>query len=553
MNRRGSVLQPSKDAHPLDQLEEVVVKVTTFAALGFLGLLVLLGAVTGESHYFLEAVNPAVPALTGVWMMRTQNPRVLGQLIPSAITIALLTGLADVGSRSGALLGILSMGIAGALMARRFAVHFIVGASFGLFGLAYWWNVGGWESRERISESMIPAFAFAFAAGLVTWLGRTLFAEGRRRQWATESLVASEEQFRTAFESSAALMALVSLDEGRFLKVNEAACRLLGFDRDRLTNMTLAEIVHPEDAADHRERMREILTGQSTHCVGSMRYVRGDGDVAYGVLSMAVASDAAGLHRHIVLQLVDTTDQHRAEQRLVDLLASRDELIASVSHELRTPMTAVLGYASLLLESGRESPPPDYESMLEEIHTHGRDLVGIIEDLLTFAQSQGDSIVVKPEEIDLRDQVTLVLESLRAESPVDHIEVRGERLAAYADSLRVRQVIRNLLTNAVRHGGEEIVVEMARQDGAAHLVVRDSGKGVAADDRERIFEPYQRSNTRDGLTASIGVGLTVARRLARAMSGDLEYSYENDQSQFILTLPLDQESTTSQQPDPVLA
>ena len=114
------------DEHPFDRLEEVIVKVTTYAALAFLAFLLTLGAITREGQHFLEALNPAVPALTGIWMLRTGNSRVLGQMIPSAITIALLTGLADVGAKSGALLGLLSMGIAGSLMVRRFAVPFIV-------------------------------------------------------------------------------------------------------------------------------------------------------------------------------------------------------------------------------------------------------------------------------------------------------------------------------------------------------------------------------------------------------------------------------------------
>ena len=69
-----------RDSHPLDRLEEVIVKVTTYAALAFLAFLLILGAITREGQHFLEALNPAVPVVTGIWMMRRDNPRVLGQL-----------------------------------------------------------------------------------------------------------------------------------------------------------------------------------------------------------------------------------------------------------------------------------------------------------------------------------------------------------------------------------------------------------------------------------------------------------------------------------------
>ena len=107
----------------------------------------------------------------------------------------------------------------------------------------------------------------------------------------------------------------------------------------------------------------------------------------------------------------------------------------------------------------------------------------------------------------------------------------------HADPLRVRQVVRNLLSNAIRYGGQEISVEIAESNGRARVVVADNGRGIPEEDRERIFEPYQRSQARQGLTASIGVGLTVARRLSRLMAGDLEYEHRQGQSRFIFTLP----------------
>ena len=116
----------------------------------------------------------------------------------------------------------------------------------------------------------------------------------------------------------------------------------------------------------------------------------------------------------------------------------------------------------------------------------------------------------------------------------------------YADPLRVRQVIRNLLSNAIRYGGQEVTVEVSEQDGWSSVVVIDDGRGIPEADRERVFEPYQRSEARQGLTASIGVGLTVARRLARLMGGELSYEYRDSRSRFMFTLPMQPDVAVSE-------
>ena len=267
------------ESHPLDHLEEVVVRVTTWIALAFLTLLLVAGLVSSETRYFVDALNPAVAASIGIWLLWRGNPRVIFQLVPGAITLAMVTGFADAGSRSGALLGLLSMGIVAPLLVRRHALPFVAGSAVGLFATAYWWNVGGWQGRERVFEAVIPAFALLFASGLVTWLKSELVKEAGQRKEAAESLAESEEQFRTAFETSAAVMALVSLDGGRFLKVNEAATDLLGYSKQELLTMNAMDIVHPEDRPNRQARVDKLLSGAISN--ESSRSLQGSKDAPH--------------------------------------------------------------------------------------------------------------------------------------------------------------------------------------------------------------------------------------------------------------------------------
>jgi signal transduction histidine kinase len=128
-----------------------------------------------------------------------------------------------------------------------------------------------------------------------------------------------------------------------------------------------------------------------------------------------------------------------------------------------------------------------------------------------------------------------VVDSLRTGLQV---VVEGESIGAWADTLRTRQIVRNLLTNAHRYGGSQIRVEVSTRGAMALLVVTDDGKGVRGIDAKHIFDPYYRSQTEHTKPDSVGLGLAVARQLAQMMDGDLVYRRRNGWTRFELTLPI---------------
>jgi PAS domain S-box-containing protein len=534
MNGRD-IFRRSQD-QDFDRLEEVVVRVTTWVSIVVFVFLIGVGLATGDSETLWQAINPATAAVTGIWMLAIGSPRVVVQLTASGVALAITIGFLEIGSRSSGLLGLLSMGIVGAVVVRRHTVLYMGSAALGVFGVAYWWNAGDWPVRQRTSEALAAALALVFAGGLVVWLKNQTIKEGLRRREADDALVASERQFRMAFETSAASVALLSVPDCRFIRVNQATCDMLGYTETELAAMTMIEVAHPDDRAVTRALLQEVMAGAVGGAQAEICYLKSDG-LAYGLISAALVTDASGEPLHIVLQAVDTSEQHAAEKRLNELLQSRDQLIASVSHELRTPLTAVLGYAGLLQETTPGPPPEGYPDMVQEIVDQGSDLVGIIEDLLVFAQSDGPNLTVKPTRVNLGTQVALALESLKTQLEVERVHVVDNGVDAIADPLRVRQVLRNLLSNAGRYGGDDIAIELHDDVSDVVVVISDNGPGVPSQDRQRIFEAYQRAKPEEGLTAAIGVGLTVARRLARLMDGDVTYDYRDDRSVFELSLP----------------
>ena len=138
-----------------------------------------------------------------------------------------------------------------------------------------------------------------------------------------------------------------------------------------------------------------------------------------------------------------------------------------------------------------------------------------------------------PERTDLKTHALAALAAMKEHPSVGTV---GDAPAAWADPTRVRQILRNLLTNAVRYGGRQVRVELGVIGDKARLEVCDDGDGIDEEDHNRVFEAYHRAHHRRGQPASVGLGLTVSKRLAQLMDGDLTYYRKDGWSVFSLSL-----------------
>lgn len=215
---------------------------------------------------------------------------------------------------------------------------------------------------------------------------------------------------------------------------------------------------------------------------------------------------------------------------------AKDEFLASVSHELRTPLTAVVGFAEVLRNSEATMSAEERAQFLDIMVEQGADLTNIISDLLVAAKSDIGDLVVASVPVDLRAQTAQVLESLDR-GQITRIGFVGDSVRAMGDPDRVRQVVRNLVSNALRYGGDAIRIVVLGGDATASVLVCDNGPPISEEDRELIFQPYERAHNAPGLTESIGLGLAISRQLARLMGGDLTYRHQHEEGIFELTLP----------------
>lgn len=248
--------------------------------------------------------------------------------------------------------------------------------------------------------------------------------------------------------------------------------------------------------------------------------------------------DEVALLRTVAQMIGAFWERQRAHEKLQELVHYKDEFVASVSHELRTPLTAVVGLSE---ELANLSPDSFTRDELAEFHQliaqQSREVAFIVEDLLVAARVEIQTVSIDLHPVDLDAEVSATINGWPSEFGA--VEFRPGQVKVQADPTRLRQIARNLLTNAIRYGGEQIVVVTSSVGDRGVFEVRDNGRGIGIDDLERIFEPYERaSGVESARPGSVGLGLYVSRQLARLMDGDLVCRRENDETVFVLTLPL---------------
>jgi signal transduction histidine kinase len=220
---------------------------------------------------------------------------------------------------------------------------------------------------------------------------------------------------------------------------------------------------------------------------------------------------------------------------LREMMAAKETFLAGVSHEVRGPLTAMMGFIELARDDSiamtEESGP-----MLQAAMQQADEVLILIEDLLAAARAESGTLKVAKVRVNLQAQIAQVKEGL---SPGQHdaLDAHLTEAVALGDPARVRQIVRNLVSNAFRYGGEKIRIRTYSDTDSVVLVVEDDGEGIPEADRGRIFEPFVQSASRREVADSVGIGLHVSRQLAELMSGKLDYRFEDGWSMFALTLP----------------
>jgi signal transduction histidine kinase len=336
----------------------------------------------------------------------------------------------------------------------------------------------------------------------------------------TRALLEAEGHLVAVARDSAMAAAVADASIGVLLLADEMQLvptrRLVGSLREHVPAMQLVLLASERSGELSRETLERL---------GVHGYVF----EADGPERLVMAVDAA-LRTHCLVA------QAQASDRL------KMELLASVSHEFRSPLHIILGYLELAREGAFGAFPAGLGDALAKITWNAGHLLELVEGFLDLAKLESSTL--KTERVDVARLVRALVvdnELLIQSRPIAlRAEVAGRLPQVLAEGAKLRVILQNLLTNALKftEHGEVVVLADVSRDDAVRIRVRDTGPGIPADARERIFELFQQLHPGDMRKKGVGLGLALARRFARAMGGDLTVeSTMGEGSTFTLTLP----------------
>jgi signal transduction histidine kinase len=253
-------------------------------------------------------------------------------------------------------------------------------------------------------------------------------------------------------------------------------------------------------------------------------------------------SEIVGLNTQLTLLY---EGEKALRQKLEEEMEKRIEFSRVLVHELKTPLTSVVGMAELLLES---NPQPPYDRAISSINRSTLELNNRISELLDLTRAEVGTLNIEPCAI---DPTTMALEvvkdmeqNISNQDLVLRTEIDSDLPYISADEKRIRQVIQNLITNAMKASetGGEILVAATLQNECIKVEVRDNGQGISKDDLPHIFEPYYRAQSVAEKYEGLGLGLTLSKRIIELHGGEIWVESElGEGSTFTFTIPVTSE------------
>jgi PAS domain S-box-containing protein len=267
----------------------------------------------------------------------------------------------------------------------------------------------------------------------------------------------------------------------------------------------------------------------------------------------------------IVQTIWDLTDDVQREEDLRQARAAaeagsaaKSDFLSSMSHELRTPLNAILGFAQLLQRDKREPLSARHTERVDQILKGGEHLLRLIDDILDLSRIEAGGVSISTEPVSVNDVLDEVRRTLGPMAARNGIAIEIEALAATvaADRTRFAQILMNFGSNAIKYnrpnGKVTFTVSVPPSHDRVRVTVSDTGLGIAAEQHDKLFQPFQRAGQEMGPIEGTGIGLVITKRLAELMSGSVGFrSVAGKGSDFWIDLPAHESRLPVAVPQPV--
>jgi PAS domain S-box-containing protein len=376
----------------------------------------------------------------------------------------------------------------------------------------------------------VPVTIGAFVILALTLLGSITDHWVRVRLAGAEALRESEERYRSVVSEIDEVIFRTDA-AGRWTFLNAAWTQITGFAPEASLGGLLIDSIHPGDRAAALSNCQALVSGNEDFYRHEVRCVTSDNRERWVEMHGRVTRDSFGKLVGTAGVIRDVTDRRRAEEALraareAAEAASRakSEFLSRMSHELRTPLNAIIGFGQLM---ELEASTPDQQENATQVLRGGRHLLSLINEVLDITGIESGHLHLSTEPVRISEVVAEVLDLMEPLAAARRIELGCDRASmanqfVRADRQRLKQVLLNLVANAVKynHEGGRALIACRREDGRVRIGVEDNGPGIPADKVSRLFTPFDRLGMEQAVEGT-GLGLALSKRLITAMDGEI--------------------------------
>ncbi len=388
-----------------------------------------------------------------------------------------------------------------------------------------------------------------------------LRAEVNERHVAESALRASEQRFRAILDNLPVGVVYTDL-LGRVLQANPRFCEFVGFREAELMSLALATLTPPDELAAETLLTGKLMRGEIPMYRRHKRILTKAGEPVWLRATVTLLRDGRNAPWRIVGVYEDISEHlkleaaERAREAAELANHAKSDFLSRMSHELRTPLNAMLGFAQLLEIDTRNPLAEGQRSWVGQIQQAGWHLLEMINDVLDLSRIESGNMKLHTTTVDLTEAITASVALVTADATRRNVRISEDigsgSAGVLGDATRIKQILTNLLTNAVKYNvdGGRVHISSRLAGETVEITVTDTGMGMTAEQMEGLFKPFNRLGRERSKLEGTGIGLVISQRLAEVMGGSISVkSLSGEGSAFTLRLPRAQDLNTV--PDPL--
>ncbi len=372
--------------------------------------------------------------------------------------------------------------------------------------------------------------------------GNILFYQGivedvTAQEKALDELKRSEERLKLTFENSTDAILWLDDEKGIFINCNLAAENFFEKKKEEIIGSNIFSLFGKDNESQYIEKFKET-SNIPPQIEDEVEFLTPSGKKKYAITTRVKFSNALNVLWQIVFHDITDAKTYQAELEKAKSLAenankAKSDFLANLSHEIRTPVASIVGFIDLLIEP--ETTDTEKKQYLDIILRNAQYLQALVSDTLDISKIEAGQHIVKKEKFDFLRELSNISLLLRSKAEKENVELHFivESLLPehiYSDSLQFKQVVMNLVGNAIKYspnGKVNVRIRTKKSDdfdpeAKLYIVVEDNGIGLSETDKKNIFKPFfQASTPLHRKRSGTGLGLSLAKHFARALGGDV--------------------------------